>query len=271
MNRSPFGLGFTTFRMYQLIVSVIFSSMITAPARANHLTLAAENDWAPYSSADKMTGELVGLTPALVRAAFATENINIHFKKMPFSRCMRSATTDIVLGCFNAAETADNKQNYFWHTTPLFQDKLIVFSLKKEMIPPPAIMELRGKRVGITLGYTYPDIFSKDKSILQYKARSDYQLINMLIRGRVDYILMNERPALVRIKEKGVANIIHNVGSLSNDDFKIAFSRHHPQGQEMAQRFERGLRTIKQNGVYDDIMHTFLDDPSRGQALRLEQ
>lgn len=245
---------------YYAMLILMVNCVEATPSKIEYITIAAENDWAPFSSIDKKTGEIKGLTPALVKAAFLAENIRVEFKQMPFSRCMRMAMTDVVVGCFNATETASNKQSYYWHKTPLFQDRMVVYSLYQEQILLPIMAELRGKKVGITLGYIYPDEFLYDKRIFHYKARSDYQLINMLIRGRVDYIVMNERPALVKINEKKVDDIIHNVGNLSYDEFKIAFSRRHQKGLEMAERFERGLLIIKQNGVYNQILQQFMNE-----------
>lgn len=47
---------------------------------------------------------------------------------------------------------------------------------------------------------------------------------------------------------------VKRVGVVSQDAFWVAFSKKHPDGQRMCQRFEQGLQAIKASGRYDQAV-----------------
>ena len=62
------------------------------PAAATTIVLAGEDDWPPYSFADKRSlgagHEPTGFSPRLIRAAFASQGVNVRFISVPFSVAM---------------------------------------------------------------------------------------------------------------------------------------------------------------------------------------
>ena len=231
--------------------------LATSPLGATPLVIGAEDDWAPYCALDKDSGQPQGLAPALVKAVFAIEGIALEFRTIPFARCMHEAKSDKVLACFNATITEENRYQYHWHETPMFEEDLAIFALASEPQRDLKLTSLEGKRVGITLGYTYPTDFMENPRITRFQAKSDAQIIEMLVRGRVDYILMNEMPGYLKIQQKQLSGKVVKVGKISTDGFWLAFSRAHPQGEAMAKRFEEGLQKILNNGTYEALVRAF--------------
>ncbi len=76
---------------------------------AEVVQIAAEDDWAPYSSVAAAGGQPVGFAVDLVREAFATQGVEVRFVGVPFARCMYMAKLGQVAGCFNATIVDDNK------------------------------------------------------------------------------------------------------------------------------------------------------------------
>ncbi|MFU1553279.1 substrate-binding periplasmic protein [Aeromonas sp. A04] len=232
-------------------------SLGISSAWAAPVLIAAEDDWAPYCALNKETGQPEGLAPDLVKAIFAVEGIAVEFRTIPFARCMHEAKSDKVLGCFDATITEENRYQYYWHETPMFEEDLAIFALASEPRRYLKLTSLEQKTVGITLGYTYPTDFMENPRITRFQAKSDTQIIEMLVRGRVDYILMNEMPGYLKIQQKQLTGRVVKVGKLSTDGFWLAFSRAHPQGEAMARRFEEGLQKIKNNGTYEALVRDF--------------
>lgn len=231
------------------------------PAEATEaVTVAAEDDWAPYSSmrADRMGPE--GLAPALVKAAFKTQNVDVHFQVVPFARCMLYAEKGQVLGCFDATRTEANKDLFYWHATPLFQEELGIFARTADSQARGELTQkdLEGQTVGVTLGYTYPTDFMRNARIAKLNAASDGNLLKMLAARRVNYILLNTMPGYYRInRDPALRGRIQRVGAISKDGFWLSFSRAHPDGKRMAEVFEKGLQAIKASGEYERMMGTF--------------
>lgn len=219
------------------------------------VTIAGEDDWAPYSSAPTGRPGPEGLSPELVREAFKTQNVQVRFIALPFARCMLYAETGRVAGCFNASITDENRDKYHWHPTPMFHEGLAIFGRSEHTGPPLTEKDLEGRTVGVTIGYTYPTSFMSNARIAKLNARSDTHLLQMLAARRVDYILLNTMPGYYRIQQMpSLVGKVKQVGTIQMDGFWLAFSKKDPQGAELANSFEQGLRAMQADGSYDRLM-----------------
>ncbi len=237
--------------------------LLGAPARAQAqaappapIVIAVEDDWPPFAQAERERegGERVasGLSVELVRAAFATQGVQVQFLPVPFARCMLLARSSQVVGCFNATQTVENRSHYLWHEPPMFVEELGIFGLGPAPSRELGEADLRGRRVGLTNAYTYPTSLMQDPKIERHTATSDAALLRMLAARRVDYVLMNSTPAALRLRAEPSlreAGIVR-VGRISLDGFWIAFSQLHPRGAEMAARFGAGLQQLRRSGRY---------------------
>ncbi|MEF7613719.1 transporter substrate-binding domain-containing protein [Aquincola sp. MAHUQ-54] len=242
----------------RILLTFALGLLITAAQAQRTLTLAAEDDWAPYSSMKADRSGVEGLSPDLVRAAFRTQDIEVNFLVVPFSRCLMYAETGRVAGCFNATITEANRNTYHWHATPLFHEDLAIFARSDAARAGLTEKHLEGKLVGITAGYTYPTSFMTNPRITRQSANSDANLLNMLAAGRVEYILLNTMPGYMRIANTpALQGRVKLVGTLQTDGFWIAFSKQAAGGEALAATFEQGLLAIKASGEYDRITTRF--------------
>lgn len=239
-------------------VLAVWAGLWTSAMATEVVTVAAEDDWAPYSSmrADRSGPE--GLAPALVKAAFKTQDVEVQFQVVPFSRCLHYAEKGSVVGCFDTTRTEANKDQFYWHPTPLFREELGIFGRVDAPSRELTQKDLEGQTVGVTIGYTYPTDFMQNPRITKLSATSDGNLVKMLVARRVNYILLNTMPGYYRIKyEPALKGQIKRVGAIRLDSFWVSFSRAHPDGKRMSEVFERGLQAIKANGEYDRMMQAF--------------
>ena len=230
-----------------------------ALARAETITIGAEDDWPPFSYRVPGQVEPQGLTPRLVRLAFASQGVSVRFRMLPFARCMLEAQRGTVIACFNATRTAANQALYHWHPTPMFEEELAIFARRSPDASPPMRQlgqdDLRGSSVGITVGYTYPTSFMTDPRIHRKQATSDGNLLHMLAAGRVDYILVNTLPAWYRLQvDPGLQGRVQRVGRVRTDGFWLSFTRARPEGERLAQAFEQGLQAMRRSGEHQRML-----------------
>lgn len=230
--------------------------------RAETVTVGAEDDWPPYTYRVAGQDEPQGLSPELVRLAFASQGVQVRFRTMPFARCMHEAEKGAVVACFNATRTSGNEARYHWHPTPLFEEELAIFARRapQDGTRKQALTQadLRGRSVGITVGYTYPTEFMTDPLIQRKPANSDAHLLHMLAAGRVDHILLNTVPAWYRLRsEPSLQGQVERVGRIRVDGFWLAFTRAKPDGERLSQVFERGLQALKRSGEHQRILSAF--------------
>lgn len=191
--------------MRNLVKALIASTAMLAATSAfsEMVRIAAEDDWAPYSSikADKSGPE--GFAVDVVREAFKTQGVEVEFVVVPFSRCLHYAETGVTAGCFNATIIEGNRDTFHWHPTPLFQEELAIFANEETVRSSVGVADLEGRTLGYTLGYTYPTELMENPNITRFGATSDEQLIQMVAAKRVDFVLLNEMPGYLRINVTG--------------------------------------------------------------------
>lgn len=230
----------------------------TALFARDSVVIAAEDDWPPYSSSNADRSAPVGLSPDLVRAAFDTQGIDVHFLTVPFARCLHYAEIGRAVGCFNTTIVAGNRDTFHWHHTPMFSEELAIFARSDQRSDKLTLQDLEGHTVSVTIGYTYPTEFMNNPRITRFPVNSDQQQLRMLANGRVQFALVNTVPGQLRINaDPDLKGKIRRVGRISVDGFWIAFSKRHPDGRRMADTFEAGLRELKASGRYDSMMRDF--------------
>lgn len=227
-------------------------------AGAETIRVAAEDDWPPYSSAVGPERRPEGFAVDLVREVFASQGIKVEFIVVPFARCLAYTTKGRVVACFNVGMTAANQGDHIWPATPMLEEELSIFARADAPAREIGPADLRGRSVGYTVGYTYSTEVMTDPLITRYGASSDHQLLKMLVAGRVDYILLNRMPGMLRIAGDPAFNgKVKRVGKVSVDGFWLAFSKVHPDGQRLSGVFERGLREFKRDGRYQTMVQAF--------------
>lgn len=233
-------------------------------AAAKTIEIGAEDDWPPFSSKGRSTSEPEGVAPTLVREAFQAVGIAVRFSTLPFARCMQYAESGQVVGCFNATRLPSNEHTYCWHPTPMFHEELAIYAAAPAGPVDLGVSDLLGRRVGITIGYTYPGEIMDNPRIHRHLVKSDDQLLKLLATGRVDFALLNATPAARRLAASPrLFGAIHRVGSISMDGFWLAFSKKHPDAIEMCRAFETGLQSLQRSGRYRSLIQSLPRPPGR--------
>ncbi|WP_197081564.1 ABC transporter substrate-binding protein [Chromobacterium sp. LK1] len=236
--------------------AMLCSALLAAEALAGPgLLIAVEDDWPPYSARGAVSSAPRGLAPQLVREAFRRQGVAVSFVTVPFARCLMLARVGRAAGCLSVTITDDNREQFWWHQTPMFTEELAIFARAASGDAGLGLKDLIGRRVGITQDYSYPSIFYRDVRIMKSVAASDEDLIRMLLARRVDYVLMNALPGQLRIRgNPAAAGRVRKVGSISQDGFWLAFSKARAQGRESAAQLEAGLRAMRKDGSYASML-----------------
>lgn len=219
----------------------------------DHIVLAAEDDWYPFSGIHK--GRHAGFSPELIRAAFATQGVDVSFRVMPLTRCLALARTSHVLDCVESIRGQDIENLYVWHQVPMFKSRLHLYARKNSNFVYRSIQDLQnGPRVGVTVGYEYGNEFDRSRSIRRDIANTDLQGLNKLLLGRVDLMPVYDKVyASLASSNPDIRNGLKAVGTLMETDLYIAFSRQHPDAHKYADLLDKGLQQLQASGEYQKI------------------
>lgn len=216
------------------------------------LQLAVEDSWPPYADA---AGR--GLSTDIVLAAFAAVGVEVTIEVKPYSRVMRDLKAGLVDGGYNITRMTANQERFIFGEEPL-TTATVSFYYRPGAVKAywSATDVPTGTRIATIIDYDYGDHFeSQRERFREYKVMRQSQIIHMLLAGRVDVAVMYDRVAAYTLNTLGLPQETLVRGeTIHPSDVYVAFSRHNPRAQEYAALLDEGLRKIRQNGVYDQIL-----------------
>ncbi|MEN9865745.1 MAG: hypothetical protein RL748_1335 [Pseudomonadota bacterium] len=220
---------------------------------AQALTLIGEDDWYPYSAVKD--GKLRGFAVDLIRAAYAAVDMPVTFKSAPYARCLKLVQAGLEVGCFDSLKDEKLTRDFLFHQEPIFRAEIGIFALSGVAQTQLKPVHLKGKRVGVTHGYTYTDEVDQDASIRREVAPSDLLNLRKLLMKRSDYALVYTRVVdyLVTRYPEEFKGKIRQVGMVSQDNLYVSFSKVHPDAARYAALLDQGLLKIRRNGQYAKI------------------
>jgi polar amino acid transport system substrate-binding protein len=226
---------------------------LNAAAQTKPLRIGAENDWAPFSSAEN--GQPVGMAVDIVRAIFAQADIPIQLVALPYARCMLETKAGKLAGCFDTLPDAQLQRDYLFHAKPLFSDPMLILTRTESKVSAAKVQDLQGKRVLITHGYSYGDEFENNFLIQRVESSSDLSNLRMLVAGRADYSIVYRRilDHQLRGNAKDIASQIKPVGQLSNAQLYLSFSRSYPGLPAVVERFNEAHNRLLRDGTITAI------------------
>ena len=129
------------------------------------------------------------------------------------------------------------------------------FGFTKQGYPSvKSISDLKGKNVGITLGYPYSKEITDNSSFTVSTAPTDINNIMKLAAGRIDVFVVEEKSGLKAIEQSGRDNISYKSGQpLSRQNVYYAFQAD-KTGQQLALLFSSALDEMKKDGTFAQIM-----------------
>ena len=148
-----------------------------------------------------------------------------------------------------------------------FSDPVIYFFPKffymKEKFPNgfswKSLQDFKPYKIGGIRGFWYENSFQEEGLKVEY-VTTDKQNIGKLILGRIDFTLIDELVGWNLIKEtypEQVTTFVVAQKPESTDAFRIMVSRKYPNSKELLNKFNEGLKTIKNNGIFHNILKQY--------------
>lgn len=148
--------------------------------------------------ADLVQGELVGEFIDVAKLLAKSAELNISFIQCPFARCLalvKSGNADMVFGLLKLPEREQDllflEPPYFEQTSPLK-----FYTLGKHNFSINEYSDLKKLTVGTLRGSAYFEQFDNDKDINKIELTSREQMVNMLLKGRIDTFLEREESVI---------------------------------------------------------------------------
>lgn len=231
------------------------NGVVPESSRLHHVSLAAEDGWPPFAD---QYGK--GVSHRLIHAAFKQVDVSVSTIVVPYSRGLRMASEGSVEGVFNVAKLKPLKKDYFFGQQALFISHSLFFQSKSQPLLAKNKYQLNGgTRIGKVKGFYYGGEIHKLTQVEFVEVENQYQLINLLLANRIDGALMYQEVAQRYIEQMKVSDEIIPAFENHRNPIYLAFSRQIPHGKKLAATFDIGLKQLKQNGRYQQILSGYAE------------
>jgi polar amino acid transport system substrate-binding protein len=235
------------------ILVICLSLLLTSLGYAQTpLKLGAEDSWAPYS--DKH-GQ--GISTNIIKAAFNEAGIVVTIQVRGYARVLQDVKAGTLDAGYNVTRQKNTEQEFIFGAEPIFQANAYWYFLNTDNEAYGSLNQIpEGYRVGGIIDYEYGDAYELQRyKLKEVRVPRQAQLIKMLQQGRIDAAVMFEEEAKQALKDMKLPPDTLKRGMLNHtSDIHLAFSRKNPHSHELAEKFDWGIRKLKETGQYERLL-----------------
>lgn len=231
-----------------LVASLLVSS--TSTVAENVLRLVG-NVWPPYTDRHLPEG---GLSTDLIGTALGRAGYQVDYVEVPWERALqglRSGTYDMTNGW-----PAAKRVSYVRSSRPFLTNRMRWIQRSDGDFHFDGLDSLVGYAIALSRGYSYDDKLEDDARLDKGYVADFIQAARMVLAGRVDLTLEDERTALFHFDRelKDVSASLDFVpGEFAVLNLSLVVRNSHPQQEEIIAAFDREIALMVDDGTYADI------------------
>lgn len=233
-------------------MALVFALLVAFHTQADTLT-AVTDPYPPFVDEDHPQE---GIAMAIVRAAYATQGYEIRWLNMPWARAEQSVKN----GTFDMLPITwytKSRSRELLYSDPYVTNHVKFIQRRGEDFTYQGLESLRGKSVGTVRYYGYGDEFSTAEHFTREPVAEFIYNIRKLINGRIDLTLEDELVARTHIA-KHAPELIDLIDFVeppyTSKDLHVTSGYANPRHREIIDAFNAGLKEIKENGTFQQIM-----------------
>ncbi len=242
---------------FVLAIGLALSWSAGAHAQAQEVIRLTNGDWQPFMSKN---GPHHGIASHIVTEAFALAGVEVEYGFFPWKRSFKLAKEGKWDGSAVWWDKAERHQ-YFIYSDPVIPSITGFFHLKSIKLDWNTYEDLREIRIGGTLGYTYGKEFDAAEAagiIHVEKVPNDETSLKKLLKGRIDVFPGELMVTYAQIRdtftEEEAALFTHHPKPLFEEPLYLLLSKKVPANEHMLERFNEGLRMLKESGRWDQMI-----------------
>lgn len=235
-----------------ILILYLISNVVFAEETVNF----AIGEWAPYTSERDKNGKFAEL---IVKEAFEAEGINVIYKYYPWKRSYGYARDGTVDGTFPWNKTPDRLKEFNINNEPICVDNGVYFHLKSLKFDWKTMEDLKKYKLGTILGFKQEKIYEKAglKFISAYSEEKNFKL---MLLGKVEVFETSQYVGYYTLNtmfnKKDAELFTHHPKVVEKNEYYILFTKNE-RGKELAQKFDKGLKKLKETGRYKEIEKQF--------------
>jgi polar amino acid transport system substrate-binding protein len=220
------------------------------------------DDFCPYNC--MADGEQQGYMIDLLREVFATHDIQVDYRTVPWSRSIRmvsQGSAEVLIANTENSSPAPQLQLL------LGEDSTCFFARVDSGWKFSDLEDLQQQRIGVIQGYHYDgegplDAFINSGSSLVHFANGEFALpgnLSMLSKGRLDVVLENCNVGRYNIRKMGLEQELHAAGQLPgySDGLYVTFTPAAEQSTQWLEQLRTGVEQMRSSGQLAALLEKY--------------
>ncbi len=239
-----------------LIISVLFIAVLGLSQTSWCKVKIATGEYAPFTTESL---EDKGFFSAIVTAAFKEMGEEVEFTFFPWKRCEIVLKKGEFFAAIPYAKSEDREKVFDFSDIAHVTEELLYYYEPKNDLSSfnyTKYSDLKPYKIAGMLGYYYVDPMKK-AGLKVDSTPNEILAFKKLIGGRVDIVPIDQIAGMALIKEN-FSKESHNIKTIKNP-FSTSYSflmisRKYPDAKALTEKFNKGLKIIKENGIYNEIL-----------------
>ena len=216
-------------------------------------------DYPPYLMAENEASEVTGVDIDVTRAAFASQNVSVNFKLMPWKRIVKSMEQGLIAGTISCSNRPDREGFMLFSDSISAVRRVVVSARELNTSNIHTLQDLSNFSVVSVEGWGMQKQLETLK--IEHQTAPDLASAIKAVRYRnVDLLYMAEYPALFYIKQLGIEQDL-KVTPVTNEavlPLHVCISKYYPNADTILTTVNEGLLHIKESGQYEQIRSNYL-------------
>ncbi|MBE7637141.1 transporter substrate-binding domain-containing protein [Sneathiella sp. P13V-1] len=234
--------------IYSLLISAFIPGVLAADEK--EAVLFACNEFPPQKMENSADGKK-GIDVDILEAVFQDINIDFEIRYYPWKRALQLAQNGSVDGLCSCSYTKEREQ-YFHYTEKMGDVGIGLFY--KTGKSPDNILD-NGNRIGVIRGYALSRDLVK-KNVEKVDFNDDLLALRILNVNRIEGFYSYRDTGLYLLRKNPLIKDIKYKEYHSSDYFSC-FSKETFNDRSLVNKFNKGLKKLKENGEYDKILNEY--------------
>lgn len=251
-----------TMRVLQILLvyaAILFS--FNTCAKDSEAFIVYTESWAPYNY--EFERQVVGISTDTVREMFEAAKLDYEILLVPWARGYQAAQKQSNAFLYMTKRTPEREVLFNW-VGPLEDARLSLYRLAtRNDLSIKDIAELKNFRVGVERdGSSHEKLkqmgYEVEKNM--FPVASFSQLLGMLFKQRIDFVISEDTSLLFQMKLTGYRNkdVVRELEFASNGEFYLAVNK--SIDAKILATLQSHLDEIKKNGRWQEIRGRYLDN-----------
>ena len=235
----------------KLIMAIVIGLFMVACGNKNEekvskIYVGTNSEFAPFEYLDN--GEIVGFDMDLITAISKEIGMEMEIKDMSFDGllpALQAKKIDMIIAGMTATEERKKAVNF--SKAYYSANQVIITAEDAEDISN--FEGLKGKKVGVVLGFTGDVVVSEIDGVDVKKYNASYAAILDLKGGKIDAVVLDVEPAKNFVKNNDGIKITSAEGE--KEEYAMAVSK---DNAELLKKINTALVKLKEDGTYDELL-----------------